>query len=363
MPLDPSIILRGQAPQIDSPAEVMSKMMSLKQLANQGKITEQALAEKRAIKDAYAKGVVTNPDGSTTLDRKATLSALYKTAPEKATEVESAMSKISWEENDSKLKALTNQVGVAKSLAWSIRDEQTYQTARQKGIELGLPNAHSLPPNYDPAYVKRMQMGTLNAEEQMAQRWKEREFGQKERELQQKLGESKNFVPGLGYALNADDAKKLKDAKIMKEKFDRQIGELISLREEKGVEHLDREAVGRGRQLSKDLLLTYKNLSKLGVLSKADEAIVAAIIPENPLGNDWMPGQDSILHQLKKFKVDLEDDYQSTLATRLKSSMGSVAGRREDSRPPGGGSGFGIDKAHAGDAPSVFKTDQIDWAD
>lgn len=124
------------------------------------------------------------------------------------------------------------------------------------------------------------------------------------------------YVPGIGEALTATDAKTLKSAVEMKDKFDRQVKELVDLRKEYGVEYFNREAVGRGKQLSKDLLLTYKNLAKLGVLSKSDEDIINAIIPSDPLGQDWAPGQDPILHQLTKFKEDLDQDFQKSVGTR-----------------------------------------------
>jgi hypothetical protein len=136
----------------------------------------------------------------------------------------------------------------------------------------------------------------------------------------------------------------------MKEKFDRQIGELIDLRENYGVEYANREAVSRGKQLSKDLLLTYKNLSKLGVLSRSDEAIVNAIIPGDPLGQDWMPGQDSILSNLKSFKADLADDYATTVRTRLQNgaevSKGLVSDRakKQDGKLLNGSAIAGTDK-------------------
>ena len=131
---------------------------------------------------------------------------------------------------------------------------------------------------------------------------------------------AENFVPGLGVAYTKDDAKKLKDSKEMKNKFDRELGEMIKLREDYGSEFGNREAVARGQQLSKKLLLTYKNLAKLGVLSKSDEDIVNAIIPSDPLQFDMskLVGQDPTLHALKKFKSDLDSDYTETLNTRIK---------------------------------------------
>ncbi len=138
-------------------------------------------------------------------------------------------------------------------------------------------------------------------------------------------------IGDLGYAQTKEDAKQLKDAIETKSSFDSKLDELIKLREDKGVEYLDREAVARGRQLSKELLLDYKNLAKLGVLSQSDEAIINAIIPTDPLGQDFAAGQDPILSNLKKWKSDLGRDYQTKLNNRLRKKGRSEAVSPESS--------------------------------
>src|SRR5690606_37773603 len=107
-------------------------------------------------------------------------------------------------------------------------------------------------------------------------------------------GDLAELQTNYGVALTKDDAKKLKDAGEKKASFDRKLGEMIALREKYGGDVLNREAVARGKQLSKDLLLAYKDLSKLGVLSQSGEAILNAIIPEDPLNFNLsgLVGQD-----------------------------------------------------------------------
>jgi len=137
-------------------------------------------------------------------------------------------------------------------------------------------------------------------------------------EKEKEMGELE--IEGLGYARNKEDAKALKSASESKEKLDRQLSEMIQLRKDYGGEVLNRDAVARGKQLSKDILLAYKNLAKLGVLSKADEDIINAIIPADPLGFtpfSAMTGQDPIMSQLTKFQGDLNTDYANTVKMRL----------------------------------------------
>jgi hypothetical protein len=133
------------------------------------------------------------------------------------------------------------------------------------------------------------------------------------------MKDAEMLVPGLGYANTVEDAKNLKNSVELKDKFDRQLQEMIDLRTKHGGGALlNREDVARGKQLSSDLLLTYKDLSKLGVLSAQDTAILNSIIPEDPLAYDMVPGQDPIMNRLKKFKEDSASDYNTRLKTRLR---------------------------------------------
>jgi hypothetical protein len=63
-------------------------------------------------------------------------------------------------------------------------------------------------------------------------------------------------------------------------------------------------------------------MAKLGVLSQADENIINAIIPNDPLAYNSplaaVQGQDPILNNLKKFKGDSDNDFQTRIKTRVR---------------------------------------------
>ena len=133
-----------------------------------------------------------------------------------------------------------------------------------------------------------------------------------------------------GMANTADDAKQLKEASETKKNFDNKLEQLIGLREKNnGGVLFDRESVARGKQLSKDLLLEYKNMAKLGVLSKSDEDIINAIIPEDPLEFNSplaaIQGQDPTLSRMKEFKKDSDIDFQNRILTRTRDGIGRAA--------------------------------------
>ena len=155
---------------------------------------------------------------------------------------------------------------------------------------------------------------------------------QREYDKQVKLKEKmQGLQTPFGLASTADDAKQLKEGYVSKNNFDKKLNELISLREKYGGEVMNREAVARGEQLSKDLLLEYKNMAKLGVLSQSDESIINAIIPADPLAFRSplaaMQGQDPILSNLKKFKGDSDADYKNQIAARTRQGLKDIGGK------------------------------------
>ncbi len=140
-----------------------------------------------------------------------------------------------------------------------------------------------------------------------------------EKREQRRILDSKGNT--IGYARTPNDVKSLTSAVEQKFKFDQTLDEMISLRQKHdGGALLNREDVDRGKQLSNDLLLIYKDLAKLGVLSVADEKILRSIIPEDPLAFHWsgIAGQDPILHKMTKWKGDINSEYNTKLNTRLR---------------------------------------------
>jgi hypothetical protein len=138
-----------------------------------------------------------------------------------------------------------------------------------------------------------------------------------------------------GLARTEADAKALKTADEEKQNFDNKIQEMIDLRKKhSGGVTLNREDVARGKQLSKDALLSYKNMAKLGVLSQADEAIINAIIPDDPLEYSSplaaIQGQDPILNNLVKFKEDKDKEFNAKLSNRLREGFSQQVSQKNE---------------------------------
>jgi hypothetical protein len=151
-------------------------------------------------------------------------------------------------------------------------------------------------------------------------------LGRLDEQKRKKEEEEQALMTNFGKARTKDDAKQLKEASELKEKLDREISELIQIRKDYGGEALNREVVGRAKQLSKSLLLTKKNLEKLGVLSQSDEAIVNEIIPADPTQFHMPLAGDPTLVKLEKFKTDTQSDFDARIANRIRPGGGQVAG-------------------------------------
>lgn len=139
MPIDPSIALQVQPLKLPDPTEAMQKMLTMKSLANQGRLQDQQIAASKQEMDL---------------------------AQHKALK-------------DRQLSATMN-----------VADEPSYQALRQQAAQEGWDNADKMPPSFDPNWLKRAQYGLMDYKErieamqrQQDETWKQRTFDQKEKEI------------------------------------------------------------------------------------------------------------------------------------------------------------------------------------
>jgi hypothetical protein len=352
-PIDHSIYMNR--PDIGASFE---RGMKLSEIA-EGKKKRQAEAEEgEKIKQVFASNM--NPDG--TFKSKEIQAQLSAINPEKGFEYGSKFAqqeqagmqnqKLGLEQNLAKIKA-TGQ------LALGAKDQASWEAALDQGAKLGL-DVSQAPRAYDPNFVQSLIAKSLTVEQSLQKQLEEQRmasasadrkdareerrqlFGaQRQDRLDARTDKMEEKMQGLktpyGLANTVDDAKQLKEGHEAKRNFDNKLDQMIALRESKGGEVLDREAVARGQQLSKDLLLEYKNMSKLGVLSAADQDIINAIIPEDPLQFNSplaaMQGQDPTLTRLKAFKADSDKDFQTRISTRTRAGIDGAANKTAQFEP------------------------------
>jgi len=206
--------------------------------------------------------------------------------------------------------------GAARSVELSDPDSEASKTFRDQLAGYGIATS----PNQSAQDLK--DQGFTLAK---AYKWKQDEKAREDRansEAMERLKTQKALeIKGYGTARNEKEFLEISEGIIAKNTFDEQLDELIKLRKDLGTEFLDRKAVRRAQQIGYKLLIDYKKMAGLGVLSKADYDLLNKIIPADPLQVDiyewWDKDLDPTLHQLEKLKKDADSDFQMQLGIRL----------------------------------------------
>lgn len=107
------------------------------------------------------------------------------------------------------------------------------------------------------------------------------------------------YVPGLGIATTADDAKKLKEAQIAYKKFDNLLGEMIQSRQASGAELYGAEKE-KQKARATEALLSIKDMENLGALDAGAVKVGGRIIPENPAEFRWSGDPVAELQEVKR---------------------------------------------------------------
>lgn len=335
--LDANIFLQQKGPDFDQVSEGFDRGIRLGDMMKQRKIQDLETQKQNAIKEAYQSGVVVNPDGSQSFNQEMTIGSLMKVDPREAFNFKTQQAA----SLKSDLESQYSKNSFISSLLDTVKDQDSYLAAKSLAISKGIKEAEQLPNTYDPQIMGSLkaqyQKASLTPSQQLEDSRKREEAQARLAELQDRRLERRDLInlrneekqmalqTPYGVANTPDDAKQVKSADEEKKNFDSKIVELISLREKYGGGNLpgiNKQDQARAEQLSKDLLLSYKNMAKLGVLSQSDEKIINAIIPEDPLRMrgiaEVVQGEDSILNNLQKFKSDSDKDFSNKVQNRIR---------------------------------------------
>lgn len=202
MPADSSIYARMQAPDIMGSIQ---RGLSMRDMLDEK--TRQA-----NIREAYASNMVTNEDGSTTMNRQGLLSDLAKNDPQQMMAMQDRFSRQDAAAAAAKQKERSYQIDMISRVAPQIKDQNTYEQAMQVLSENGV-DVSKMPPVYDKGLVDRYSSLAMTAKEQLAQQNQDRNFGlQKDQFAFSKQRHSDQ----MGFnreKLNADKKAKAQEAK------------------------------------------------------------------------------------------------------------------------------------------------------
>jgi hypothetical protein len=153
----------------------------------------------------------------------------------------------------------------------------------------------------------------------------------------------------VGEALTADDAKVLKTAYETKQNIDFKLNRLQALREKNsgGVLNPFNDDVVEAQSLATSLLLDYKNLAQLGVLSASDTEMLDRLIPKDPLAKTKTDAQ--INTQLASLKDTSNNRFDTSVKARTREGGQNVASKPQ----PSADTGYTIMKAPDGKVKKI----------
>lgn len=191
MPLDPNIILQAQAPKFDNPIDIAAKAMTLKQLAQQGQIQGQQIADNNAMREAFKNNVVTNPDGTSSVNQKGLLSDLYKSSPMQAMNAQKSFAEMGREEQKALREKAINDIDLTSRAMGAVKDPNSYASGVNFLKSIGV-DTKNFPEQYDPNFIKTSLAKALTYKEQLEQAHKERSLDIKEKSVDALRGTKEN---------------------------------------------------------------------------------------------------------------------------------------------------------------------------
>lgn len=189
--LDPNIVMGGQLPQIQNPMDNAVKAMTLKDayLNSQIKQTQnqqiqQEYSDSQAMRSALANNTKVDQDGNPTVDRGAMLKELGQTAPSTVAKASLQFAQQDQQIQAQKLDIMRNNWSTLGQMAGAVNPtgsndpkdmpqiQQNYQNFLKQASQLKDPagrpvDTSQFPQTYDPNVVNRLQVGALNADQQI----------------------------------------------------------------------------------------------------------------------------------------------------------------------------------------------------
>lgn len=165
MALDTNIPLQIRPPQIENPQNVLMDAVRLQ--AAQGQLGEQQrmTSERNALAEVLRQPGTFGEDGR--FNRSA-LPSIAAAAPESALQyagLANQQDALADQGQMRRMQLAKQNMEVQGRLLQGVRDESTYQSAKQAAAQAGL-DVSQLPPNYDPAWVQQALARTMSQSEQ-----------------------------------------------------------------------------------------------------------------------------------------------------------------------------------------------------
>ncbi len=184
MALDTSIPLQVRPPQIESPQNVL--MNAVRYQGAQGQLAEQqrAISERNALADVLRQPGTFGEDGRFS---RSALPAIAAASPESVPQyagLANQQDAVADQSEVRRMQLAKQSMQVQGQLLQGVRDESSYQAAKQQAQQYGI-DVSQLPPNYDPAFVQQALARTMSQLDQFDMLYRQEALKLQQRRLEQ----------------------------------------------------------------------------------------------------------------------------------------------------------------------------------
>lgn len=176
MPIDPSIALNVRPIQFESPLNQLAQAMQIKNLQQQGELGGLQIEQTRGgIERANAlRQLLGGFSPETTPEQQAASLTRGGFLPEAQTVTKTAAeaAKLKRESEKSQLDNLLTKINIGGQILGSVKDEQSYQSARQLAQQEGF---DPWPESYNPAWIQQQVQQGLSLKDRAEQEWRKRQ--------------------------------------------------------------------------------------------------------------------------------------------------------------------------------------------
>lgn len=186
MPIDPNIALGYRGIEVPNPLAGMAQVTQIQNALQQQRMggiqMQNALREQARQQELESIMSGLSPTAPVAEQAAALHKRGFFTQAQALTQQAATLSKTQREAEDARLKALTGRLDLMGRFFSedAVKDQPTYDAARQKAIAAGLDTEEGIPAVYDPAVVARVRSSAMSLKDQIAARQRDREVGARE---------------------------------------------------------------------------------------------------------------------------------------------------------------------------------------
>ncbi|AZS78797.1 hypothetical protein ELS24_10280 [Achromobacter spanius] len=172
MQLDTRIPLQAQGPQIENPINALFNATRLRSAQSQVGEQERQIGERNALADVLRQPGTFGADGSF---NRAALPAIAQAAPGSVAQYAGLANQQDASQGQAdarRMQAAKQSMEIQGRLLQGVRDEQSYQAAKQQAQQYGI-DVSQFPANYDPAFVQQALARTMSQMDQFDMLYKQ----------------------------------------------------------------------------------------------------------------------------------------------------------------------------------------------